>query len=209
MVFPKNTSDSADPMSESYSAMRAARGVKELGAGVVRVVQRCDKAVQEAETLDLSDCQLMQLPDAIFHLMRNTHITALSLSANLIKRLPSKLGTTFTTLQSLDISHNRLSSLPEELEHLVELESLDMSSNSFLELPPVLARLPSLRRLVGRKNYISSLQVEAVLSSPSLEHLNLEENPLEKEVYEELARVTAVRVILSPRQLEEWEDLSI
>merc|ERR1712098_1024016 len=100
----------------------------------------------------------MQLPDAIFHLMRNTHITALSLSANLIKRLPSKLGTTFTTLQSLDISHNRLSSLPEELEHLVELESLDMSS----------------------------LQVEAVLSSPSLEHLNLEENPLEKEVYEDL-----------------------
>merc|ERR1712106_430358 len=137
MVFPSELgpgSEPEDPVTSSYSAMRAARFVKQLGAGVVRVVHRCDAALEE--------------------------------------------------------------------------ETLDMSSNSFLELPPVLARLPSLSKLVARKNFVSSLEVEGVLACPSLEHLNMEENPLRKEVYEELATITTIRVILSPREMEEWEDLS-
>merc|ERR1712106_176516 len=210
MVFPSELgpgSEPEDPVTSSYSAMRAARFVKQLGAGVVRVVHRCDAALEE-ETLDLSDCQLVQVPEAVFHLMRNTELSLVSLSFNLLSRLPPRLCTSFSTLLELDISHNRLSSLPEGLEHLVQLESLDMSSNSFLELPPVLARLPSLSKLVARKNFVSSLEVEGVLACPSLEHLNVEENPLRKEVYEELETITTIRVILSPREMEEWEDLS-
>ena len=207
-LFPGSSPDPSDPVSSSYSAMRAARFVKQLGAGVVRVVHRCDAALENEETLDLSDCQLVQLPEAVFHLMRNTQLSVVSLSFNLLTRLPPKLATNFSALLELDISHNRLSSLPEELEHLGQLESLDMSSNSFLELPPVLARLPSLRKLVARKNFVSSLEVEGVLACPSLEHLNMEENPLRKEVHEELATITSIRVILSPRTMEEWEDLS-
>ena len=43
----------------------------------------------------------------------------------------------------------------------------------------------------------------------SLETLNLEENPVNKASYEELGALTKVRVLLSPRSAEEWEDLSI
>ena len=43
----------------------------------------------------------------------------------------------------------------------------------------------------------------------SLETLNLEENPVNKKSYEELGSLTEVRVLLSPRSAEEWEDLSI
>ena len=39
--------------------------------------------------------------------------------------------------------------------------------------------------------------------------LNLEENPLSKSCYEEMCRMTTVRVLLSPREQEDWEDLSI
>jgi len=210
MVFPSELgpgSEPEDPVTSSYSAMRAARIMEKLGVEVVRVVYRCHAAL-EKDRLDLSDCQLVQVPEMVFHLMRNTQLRLVSLSFNLLSGLPPMLGTSFSTLLKLDISHNRLSSLPKEMEHLGQLETLDMSSNSFLELPPVLARLPSLRQLVARKNFVSSLEVEVVLACPSLEHFNMEENPLRKEVYEELATITTIRVILSPREMEEWEDLS-
>ena len=52
------------------------------------------------------------------------------------------------------------------------------------------------------------MELEAVASA-SLETLNLEENPLSKTSYEELGRVSTVRVLLTPREQEDWEDLSI
>merc|ERR1712212_945094 len=59
---------SVDPMvaeSNRRQAQRTARCVKMMGKGVVKVVHRCDDA-KENNNLDLSDCQLQQVPDAIF-----------------------------------------------------------------------------------------------------------------------------------------------
>merc|ERR1712013_974416 len=154
---------SADPMvaeSNRRQAQRTARCVKMMGKGVVKVVHRCDDA-KENNNLDLSDCQLQQVPDAIFMLMQNT-----------------------------------------------SLVSCNLSHNAFIQMPPVLAEIPSLIKIVASKNFIADVEVEALQYLPNLEHVNVEGNPLKKEVHDQLSKVTSIRVILSPREQEEWEDLS-
>jgi len=192
----------------SRQAMRTARCVKLLGKGVVKVVHRCDDA-KENNTLDLSECQLMQIPDAVFHLMRNTELQACNLSFNVISKIPPKLPINFSALTELNLSNNRISLLPAEMVGCTQLETIDISANSFVQLPPVLAEITSLRKVVARKNFVADVDVSAVVACPSLEHLNLEENPLKKDVYDQLASVTTLRIILSPREMEDWEDLSI
>jgi len=53
------------------------------------------------------------------------------------------------------------------------------------------------------------VEIEAMVGCTNLEHVNLEQNPLNKNVYEDLAKITSIRILLSPREQEEWEDLSV
>ena len=111
-------------------------------------------------------------------------------------------------LSELNVSHNRISSLPDELSNCTALETVDFSANSFIQMPPVLAEIPSLIKIVASKNFIADVEVEALKFLPNLEHVNVEGNPLKKNVHDQLSQVTSIRVILSPREQEEWEDLS-
>merc|ERR1712200_6246 len=165
-----------------------------MGKGVVKVVHRCDDA-KENNNLDLSDCQLQQVPDAIFMLMQNTSLVSCNLSHNVINKIPAKLAIKWTLLTELNVSHNRISSLPDELSHCTALETVDFSANSLI-------------KIVASKNFIADVEVEALQYLPNLEHVNVEGNPLKKEVHDQLSKVTSIRVILSPREQEEWEDLS-
>jgi len=194
--------------SNRRQAMRTARCVKILGKGVVKVVHRCDDA-KENENLDLSDCQLMQVPDAVFLLMKNTTLHSCSLAGNLITKIPPKLAMSFSQITELNLANNRISALPNEMSNCTQLETIDISANSFVQLPPVLVEIPSLNKVNASKNFIADVEIEAMVSCPNLEHINLEENPLNKNVYEELAKISSIRVLLSPREQEEWEDLSV
>lgn len=90
-----------------------------MASGVTRVIGRCDEAQESlhlgewflaktkeskriyfriSHSQDLSDCQLVQMPDAVFHLMRNTPLIRVNLSSNLIARIPPKMGLKFNTL---------------------------------------------------------------------------------------------------------------
>jgi Leucine-rich repeat (LRR) protein len=158
--------------------------------------------------IDLSECQLTQIPDAIFLLMKNTSLQSCNLAGNLITKIPTKLATNFSLITELNLSNNRISALPSEITNCSQLEKLDISSNSFVQLPSCLTELPQLKSLNASKNFVAEVEIEAVLAS-SLEILNLEENPLSKSCYEEMCRLSKVRVVLSPREHEDWEDLSI
>jgi len=176
-----------------------------------RLVQRVNTAKEEGDgTLDLSQCQLTQLPDAVFLLMKNVALNSFNISGNLIQKIPAKLPVNFCLIRELDLSNNRISVLPGEMTNCAQLERIDISFNSFVTLPPVLAEMPSLVEINARRNYVAELDLEAMVAGLcSLESLNLEENPVNKNTYEELERLTKVRVLLSPRNTEEWEDLSI
>merc|ERR1719278_853869 len=173
-----------------------------------RVVERVTTAQENGGHLDLSECQLTQVPDAIFLLMKNTSLQTCSLAGNLITKIPTKLATSFSLITELNLSNNRISALPSEITNCSQLEKIDISANSFVQLPSCLTELPQLKSINASKNFVAEVEIEAVVAS-SMESLNLEENPLSKSCYEEMCRLTTVRVLLSPREQEDWEDLSI
>ena len=47
---------------------------------------------------DLSECQLMQVPDAVYHLMRHTELKACNLSSNVITKIPPKFAIKFSLI---------------------------------------------------------------------------------------------------------------
>ena len=110
------------------------------------------------------------------------------------------------------MSNNRISALPSELSACSVLENVDISSNSFVSLPTCLTELPNIKTIKARKNYIADVEVEVILANNNLESIDLEENPLNKTTFEELeraSRVSSVKISLTARQQEDWEDLSI
>uniref|UniRef100_A0A1L8DJM7 Putative leucine-rich repeat lrr protein associated with apoptosis in muscle tissue n=1 Tax=Nyssomyia neivai TaxID=330878 RepID=A0A1L8DJM7_9DIPT len=180
------------------------------GNGVIRVVRRCDDAKENGTNLDLSECQLMQVPDAVYHLMRNTELKTCDLSCNVIKKIPPKFAVKFSLITDLNLSHNQMSKLPDELADLA-LERLDISFNNFTTLPQVVFKMPKLRHLAANNNSIIEVDSdEKAIKSESLEYVDLRSNPLTPQCYERLqgARLH-FHLELSPRVQEDWEDLTI
>jgi len=173
------------------------------------VVERCQLAEENGGILDLSNCQLMQVPDAVYYMMRNTPLVGCNLSSNVITKIPPKLPAKFSFIKNLNLSHNRMSSLPEELTELTQLESVDISHNSFIAIPNCLFAARKISSINAKKNFIADVDIELMCSSPKLESVNLEENPLTRQSEQDLAKVTQIKVTLTKRELEEWEDLSI
>ena len=173
-----------------------------------KVVEKVDEAKENGGYLDLSNCQLTQVPDAIFLLMKNVNLHSCDLSSNLITKIPPKLPTNFSLIKVLDLSKNRISSLPTEMSNLTMLETLDISSNSFDSLPPVIADIPSIKVINAKRNSISELDVDSITSNIHLESLNLENNPLNERSYEKLSLISSVKITLSePGLIEEEENL--
>ncbi|OXA57193.1 leucine-rich repeat-containing protein 20 [Folsomia candida] len=177
---------------------------RQAGKAIIRVVGRCNDA-KENENLDLSDCQLMQVPDAIFLLMRNTNLKTCDLSSNVITKIPPQLGHKFSCIRKLNLSHNRMSKLPEELRNLGQLSILNISHNAFLNVPRIVYELPKLEQLNAEKNYIADVDTDRLRRRVSIKLVNLKENPLSKEAEGQLATISNITIHFSPRVMEEWE----
>lgn len=178
------------------------------GRAVIRVVGRCDEA-KDNNNLDLSECQLMQVPDAVYHLMRHTELKACNLSSNVITKIPPKFAVKFSLITELNLANNQMSKLPDELADLAELEKLDISHNAFINLPLVAYRIPKLTTLNASHNHIIEVDVERLKTSPALQNVDLRENPVPNQTLQALQNLTSIRVLLTAREPEEWEDLTI
>ena len=55
----------------------------------------------------------------------------------------------------------------------------------------------------------SEIDVEQIPSSCQLEHLDIQENPLTAKSHSLLSQIDKVKISLSPRETEEWEDLTV
>ncbi|XP_064457721.1 leucine-rich repeat-containing protein 20-like [Ornithodoros turicata] len=179
------------------------------GKAVVKVVHRCTDATENSN-LDLSECQLMSVPDAVYHLMRNTVVRACDLSSNVLRKIPPKLPLKFSYITELNLAHNRLSSLPEELKELPELRKLDISYNDYMSMPWVIFRLSKLMFLDARRNYISDVEAPRLRSVQSLREVHLEENPLNEDVCKELESLSSNHLVVhvSPPTSSDSDDES-
>lgn len=178
------------------------------GRAVIRVVGRCNEA-RENNSLDLSNCQLMQVPDAVYHLMRHTELKTCDLSDNVITKIPPKFAYKFSLITDLNLSHNQMAKLPDECADLGSLERLNISHNTFISLPHCIFKIPKLQQLNASHNYIVDVEVDSLQEAPSLETVDLQNNPLAPRIHEQLSKITKIRIQLTEREKEDWEDLTI
>lgn len=185
----------------------------------------------------------MQVPDAVYHLMRHTELKTCDLSGNVITKIPPKFASKFSLITSeyiaqeliivkvsravlkqvsycvivtsssavLNLSHNQMSKLPEELAGLACLSRLDISHNSFITLPQVVFKMAKLKQLLANNNNIIEVDAdEGMINSDSLELVDLRNNPLTPQCHTRLQNATVrFHIELSERQKEDWEDLTI
>merc|ERR1712048_1424104 len=207
MVFRSDPVESAEEVRQRENMIKTAK----VGRDVVKVVQRCDEA-EETKTLDLSHCSLMKVPEAVTFILteRAYDIIKVNLAHNKISKItPQFGGACFLILTELNVSTNRLSTLPAELSQCKQLQSVDISVNNFVEIPSVLLQLECVTDINAKTNYIAEVDDEEIENSESLEFLNIEEDPLSPSCRDKLQRIDRVRIIMTERKLEEWEDLSI
>ena len=159
MVYSGETPDMSTPSKDV--ATRTAQGVKLLGAGVVKVIHCC-KDAKESQTLDLNSCSLMQVPDAVYSLMKASHILHCNVSGNLITKISPRFGPCFRHITTLNLSSNRLSSIPKEVIKCGQLQSVDILINSFVVFPTILLEIKSITDIKAKNNLIADVDDEAL-----------------------------------------------
>ena len=207
MVFQSDPVENEDEQTRRRMMIKTAKS----GNAVVKVVNRVEEA-DESGVLDLSDCSLVHVPEAVYFILkqRNSEILRCNLSNNLISKITPKFGgVCFLNITSLDVSTNRLSALPRELSQCTQLSSVDISANNFVEIPNVLMEIETVTDINAKNNFIAEVNDNELETCDSLEVINLEGNPLSTRCRERIQRVSRIRVIISDKKLEEWEDLSI
>ena len=126
----------------------------------------------------------------------------------MITKISPRFGTCFRHITTLNLSSNRLSSIPKEVIKCSQLQSVDISINSFVVFPTILLEIESITEIKAKNNFIADVDDEALEQHANLELVNLEENPLDQPTHASLSRVEGLRIVLTDRRVQEWEDLS-
>lgn len=130
------------------------------------------------ELFDLSECDLRKVPDGTFSLVRVLLKTHLYLQCNSLRSLDSggKLSD-LRGIQVLNISSNKLSTIPDGLDQLTALRELNLCKNQLDIFPLSITRLRCLTYLNLEDNRLSSLPPD-VGHLKQLVTLMLSNNPL-------------------------------
>ncbi|KAJ1490024.1 hypothetical protein T484DRAFT_1884865, partial [Baffinella frigidus] len=122
----------------------------------------------ESHALALSSLSLTSIPPEVYILKNVTALTSINLFENSLDALPELLFEQMLTLQVLDASRNRLTSLPASLGNQLRLRLLILNDNQLPEIPKVVFSLSRLETLAVDYNQITAIPGEVML----LEHLD-------------------------------------
>ncbi|VDK73557.1 unnamed protein product [Litomosoides sigmodontis] len=157
---------SKSKLSSTAAATHGSSGRKKLSLGIKRgpsisVIQRHLETAQKSRVLQLRNCSMKILPEQlqeVCEILRN-----LDVSQNRIRTLPTFIGS-FSNLKQLHLSNNELESLPDEMGVLKKLE-VKFLKTSELNL---------------NQNRLNSLNATNLVHCEALRILRLEENCLNK-----------------------------
>jgi Leucine-rich repeat (LRR) protein len=189
---------------ESLSTFKASRNlISSLGPTNADFTDQSACALSHLHTithLDLSENKLVALPQPLRAL---TALKTLDLRDNMFVDLSPAhaIFNLWENLSSLNLSGNRLHTLPANMRTCKHLESVDLSFNWFEKMPLGLCTLRNLKKLDVRKNFLLRLPADICMLT-SLEELDASENGL-KHVAPELRMLTnMVTLNLSKNALE-------
>ncbi|XP_070708122.1 leucine-rich repeat-containing protein 20 isoform X3 [Pempheris klunzingeri] len=155
---------------------------RKMAEAVANVARRINATVEEGkDNLDLSNCKLISFPDGVFKVLRSVteNIRVITLADNEMKAISSKLFTTFTQLEELDLQGNVLTKLPDAIGEMKHLTCINLANNSFSSFPDKLTEIATLERINLEGNSITEIPVEKLSDMPALKWINVKSNPLD------------------------------
>ncbi|XP_042819265.1 E3 ubiquitin-protein ligase LRSAM1 isoform X3 [Panthera tigris] len=108
------------------------------------------------DILDISKCELSEIPFGAFATCKVLQKKVLDLHDNQLSALPDDIGQ-LTALQVLNVERNQLTYLPRSIGNLIQLQTLNVKDNKLRELPDTVGELRSLRTLDISENEIQRL----------------------------------------------------
>ena len=136
----------------------------------------CKYVLDESGNILKLSLMNIRFNNVLYYLKQLNCLLSLDLSFNKLSSLPPEI-LSLTNLQSLDLSANQLSSFPPEIGALTNLQSLDLSANQLSSFPSEICSLTNLQSLDLGGNQLSSLPSE-ILSLTNLQSLYLRNNQL-------------------------------
>ncbi|KAM6985149.1 E3 ubiquitin-protein ligase LRSAM1 [Aplochiton taeniatus] len=129
------------------------------------------------DILDISACELTEVPTSAFSLCKVLQKKVFILHGNELRSLVPKgcCLSALATLKVLDLHDNKLSSLPEDIGQLASLQVLNMEKNELKVLPDSIGNLRLLQTLNLKGNLLKELPC-TIGGLSSLRTLDLSEN---------------------------------
>uniref|UniRef100_A0A8C2BRK5 Leucine rich repeat and sterile alpha motif containing 1 n=1 Tax=Cyprinus carpio TaxID=7962 RepID=A0A8C2BRK5_CYPCA len=146
------------------------------------------------DILDISACELTEVPSSAFSLCKVLQKKVLILHGNDLRSLVPKgccIGA-LATLKVLDLHENKLTSLPDDIGKLLSLQVLNVEKNRIKQLPDSIGDLRYLQTLNVKENRLTVIPV-SVGHMSSLRTLDISENSI-RELPKELASVRTLEV---------------
>ncbi len=111
-------------------------------------------------------------------------VTGVDLSKNRFAKFPVELEPLLPLISQLDISFNRLESIPPLIGFAKNLQYLNLSNNKLSQLPDALSELPQLREICISSNRFDSIpssiynvaNLEILVTSSNQVQLSYQEN---------------------------------
>lgn len=151
-------------------------------------------SLEKLKRLDLRNNKLIYLDEDLF--ARTRQLTHLNMSHNDLVQIP--LMNSAELLQSLDVSHNDISSLvPSTLQDLRELNSVILSHNNLSSLPfRMFKGCDKLKAIDLSSNVIKSLENDIFTSASKVEEIDLSSNELTaiNNVFSDLANLKLLKL---------------
>ncbi|XP_076091080.1 E3 ubiquitin-protein ligase LRSAM1-like [Mytilus galloprovincialis] len=151
--------------------------------------------------IDVSNCELDEIPDDLYSACNYLQKEALLLNNNWLSGIdkPDRLND-FRTLRVLDLHHNEIKNLPENIHQLENLQVLNLENNKLSKLPSSIGKLRHLQTLNIKSNRLHSFP-EEICNLKSLRMLDISGNKivrLSKQFYKVRTLET---LILDPEQM--------
>jgi len=154
------------------------------------------ETAQKTGALNFTEKGLEKFPPELVQVTGS--LRNLDLSSNKMATLPANIGA-FKLLKNLNVAKNRIKEIPQGIENLIKLEMLNLSFNHISALPPSINKLKSLKEV----NLSNNSLTEFPLGFSGLKHLNsinLAKNKITK-VPDGVEGIEATEIILNENQI--------
>lgn len=166
-------------------------------------VKKHIELAQKTCVCNLAQCDMTEFPGELLDSTLLKKMKALDLSSNKLPSIPPAVEN-YEVLKSLILENNKLRCIPDEIGKLVKLEILNVSQNLLNSLPSTLCHLKSLREINASKNSLQKFPTQ-LGGLRNLCHVNLAHNRI-TEIPDGISSCEAVEINLDSNQISKLSE---